>query len=86
MTGSSERARGGGPEGVATSEQAGSALSAPAWASFQAGEAGRAWRIAQGEIMTYVVEGWVVWEFPGGRVERLARVTDFRDEDFLYLM
>ena len=59
-----------------------------AWASFEAVEAagrgGRDWRVARGEIMTYVVEGWVVREFPGGRIERLAPVGAFRGEDFPY--
>ncbi len=59
-----------------------------AWASFEAveaaGRAGRAWRVAQGEIMTFVVDGWVVREFPGGRIERLAPVERFRSEDFPY--
>ena len=59
-----------------------------AWASFEAveaaGHAGRAWRVARGEIMTFVVDGWVVREFPGGRIERLAPVEEFRGEDFPY--
>lgn len=48
------------------SEQTLPTASRPAWASFeaveQAGEAARAIRIAQGEIMTYVVAGWVIRE------------------------
>ena len=58
----------------------------PAWASFEAIEeaahAARACRVAAGEVMTYVVEQWVVREYPGGRLERLAPLADFRDEDF----
>lgn len=60
----------------------------PAWASFeairQAGDAARAARVRSGEIMTYVQQGWVVREYPGGRIERLAPVERFRDEDFPY--
>ncbi|WEQ50948.1 hypothetical protein LV478_02350 (plasmid) [Komagataeibacter oboediens] len=59
-----------------------------AWASFEAvrvaGERAREARTASGEIMTYVQKGWVVREFPGGRVERLAPLEEFRDEDFPY--
>ncbi len=59
-----------------------------AWASFEAveaaGQAGRAWRVARGEIMAFVVDGWVVREFPGGRIERLAPVERFCSEDFRY--
>ncbi|GAB6966823.1 hypothetical protein JCM25156A_08600 [Komagataeibacter kakiaceti JCM 25156] len=59
-----------------------------AWASFEAirvaGERAREVRAANGEIMTYVLKGWVVREFPGGRVERLAPLEEFRDEDFPY--
>ena len=60
----------------------------PPWASFEAvekaGRAARADRVARGEIMTYVIDGWVVREFPGGRIERLATVAEFRDKDFPY--
>lgn len=60
----------------------------PAWASFEAvrvaGEKARAERVRGGEIMTYVQQGWVVREFPDGRIERLALVAQFRDEDFPY--
>lgn len=70
------------------SGQTGLASLAPAWASFEAveeaGRGGRAWRVAQGEIMTYVADGWVVREFPGERIERLAPVGEFRNEDFPY--
>jgi hypothetical protein len=34
--------------------------------------------------MTYVVDGWVVREYPGCRIERLAPLAEFRDEDFPY--
>ncbi|WP_010518344.1 MULTISPECIES: hypothetical protein [Komagataeibacter] len=58
------------------------------WASFEAiriaGERAREVRAASGEIMTYVQNGWVVREYPGGRVERLALLEEFRDEDFPY--
>jgi hypothetical protein len=60
----------------------------PAWASFEAVEeaahASRACRVATGEMMTYVVGNWVVREHPGGRIEQLALLADFRDEDFPY--
>ncbi|MBV0888829.1 MULTISPECIES: hypothetical protein [Komagataeibacter] len=59
-----------------------------AWASFEAiriaGERAREIRAASGEIVTYVQNGWVVREFPGGQVERLAPLDEFRDEDFPY--
>jgi hypothetical protein len=60
----------------------------PAWASFEAirlaGDAARAARMKSGEIMIYMQEGWVVREYPDGRVERLAPVESFRDQDFPY--
>ena len=60
----------------------------PAWASFEAvaeaAQAARICRVATGEVMTYVVDEWVVREHPGGRIERLAPLDDFRDEDFPY--
>ena len=37
-------------------------------------------RRASGEILTYELEGWVVQEHPGGRIERLAPIDQFRDE------
>ena len=59
-----------------------------AWASFEAVEeaarAARAYRVASSEVMTYVANGWVVREHPGGRIERLAPIAEFRDEDFPY--
>lgn len=39
-------------------------------------------RRAQGEIMTYELEGWIVREFPGQRIVRLALVEQYRSEDF----
>ncbi len=39
-------------------------------------------RRAKGEIMTYELDGWIVREFPGQRVERLAPVGQYRSEDF----
>ncbi len=42
-------------------------------------------RRASGEIMTYVLDdGWVVREHPGGRIERLAPLEQFRAADFPY--
>ena len=57
-------------------------------ASFEAVEeaarAARACRVASSEVVTYVVNGWVVREHPGGRIERLAPIAEFRDVDFPY--
>jgi len=39
-------------------------------------------RRAKGEIMTYELDGWIVREFPGQRIVRLARVGQYRSEDF----
>ena len=41
-------------------------------------------RRASGEILTYHLDGWVVQEHPGGRIERLAPIGEFRNEDFPY--
>lgn len=41
-------------------------------------------RRASGEIMSYVLDGWMVREHPGGRIERLALIEQFRAEDFPY--
>lgn len=38
-------------------------------------------RRASGEIMTYGLDGWMVREFPGGRIERLCPIDDFRVAD-----
>ena len=35
-----------------------------------------------GEVMTYFDDGWVLREYPDGRVERLAPIATFRAEDF----
>lgn len=60
----------------------------PAWASFEAVEEAaqeaRAERLSRGEVMTYVLDGWVMREYPGRLIERLAPLADFRDEDFPY--
>jgi len=45
---------------------------------------GLAHRRASGEILTYELDGWVVQEHPGGRIERLAPVGQFRAADFPY--
>ena len=39
-------------------------------------------RRADGEIMTYHLDGWVVREYPGQRVVRLAPIGEFRSSDF----
>jgi len=39
-------------------------------------------RRANGEIMTYVRDGWVFREFPGMRVERICRLEDFRANQY----
>ena len=41
-------------------------------------------RRASSEICTYVLDGWMVREHPGGRIERLAPADEFRSEDFPY--
>lgn len=41
-------------------------------------------RRASGEILSYVLDGWMVREHPGGRIERLAPIERFRAEDFPY--
>jgi hypothetical protein len=41
-------------------------------------------RRANGEIMTYHLDGWMVREYPGGRIERLCPVDQFRAADFPY--
>ena len=41
-------------------------------------------RRASGEILTYNLDGWVVREWSGGRVERLAPIGKYRNEDFPY--
>lgn len=41
-------------------------------------------RRASGEILLYELDGWVVNEYPGGRIERLAPVGKFRAADFPY--
>lgn len=41
-------------------------------------------RKVRGEIQTYVVDGWVVRGYPGGRIDRLAPLGEFRAEDHPY--
>ena len=41
-------------------------------------------RRASGEILTYKLDGWAVREHPGGRIERLAPIDQFRAEDHPY--
>ncbi len=41
-------------------------------------------RRAEGEIMTYHLDGWMVREFPGMRIERLCPLEEFRADDFPY--
>ena len=41
-------------------------------------------RRASGAILTYELDGWVVQEHPGGRIEHLAPVGQFRAADFPY--
>ena len=61
---------------------AGSAMMQAERAALQrAAEKALAKRRANGEILTYELEGWVVQEYPGGRLERLAPIDWFRDED-----
>lgn len=39
-------------------------------------------RRARGEIMIYVEDGWVVREYPGQRIVKLAPVDQYRADDF----
>jgi len=39
-------------------------------------------RRANGEIMTYVRDGWVFQEFPGKRVERICRLEELNATDY----
>ena len=48
----------------------------------QAADAALEQRRARGEIMTYELDGWIVREYPGRRIMRLARVGQYRSEDF----
>ena len=64
---------------------AGSAMMQAERAALQrAAEKALAQRRASGEILTYELEGWVVREHPGQRIERLAPIDQFRNEDFPY--
>ena len=38
-------------------------------------------RVQDGEIMTYHLDGWVVREYPGQRIVKLAPIGQFRSED-----
>jgi len=64
---------------------AGSAMMQAERAALQrAAEKALAKRRASSEILIYELEGWVVQENPGGRVERLALIDQFRNEDRPY--
>jgi len=64
---------------------AGSALmQAESEALDRAAQNALAQRRASGEILTYELDGWVVQEHPGGRIERLAPIGQFRAKDFPY--
>lgn len=39
-------------------------------------------RRASGQVLVYRLDGWMVREHPGGRIERLAPFDQFRPEDF----
>ncbi len=41
-------------------------------------------RRASGEVLTYELDGWVVREHPGRRIERLASISEYRNQDFPY--
>ena len=41
-------------------------------------------RRASGAILSYNLDGWVVREHPGGRIEQLAPIDQFRAADFPY--
>jgi hypothetical protein len=39
-------------------------------------------RRANGEVMTYIVDGWVIREWPNQRIERLCPADRFKAEDY----
>ncbi len=41
-------------------------------------------RLASGTVLTYDLDGWVVEEYPDGRIKRLAPTGEFRAADFPY--
>ena len=41
-------------------------------------------RLASGAVLTYELDGWMVEEHPGGRIERLAPAGEFRAAAFPY--
>ena len=64
---------------------AGSATMQAEYAALQrAAENALTTRRASGEILTYELEGWVVQEHPGGRIECLAPVGQFQAEGSPY--
>ena len=71
------------PDDVTTPTQASMGRDYIGWANI-----GRAARLAlekrreAGEVMTYHLDGWVVREYPGQVVVRLAPIDGFRYEDF----
>ena len=50
----------------------------------QAASKSLALRRASGEILLYELAGWMLHEHPGGRIERLAPLGQFRAADFPY--
>lgn len=67
-----------------THELGSAVMQAQSAALKQAAAKGLARRRASGEILLYELDGWVVHEHPGGRIERLAPVGQFRAADFPY--
>ena len=41
-------------------------------------------RRASSEVLTYELDGWVVREHPGQRIERLAPIGQYSNQDFPY--
>ena len=41
-------------------------------------------RLAGGTVLTYDLDGWVVEEYPDGKIKRLAPTGEFRAADFPY--
>ena len=71
------------PDDVTSPAQASVGRDYISWANI-----GRAARTAlekrreAGEVMTYHLDGWVVREYPGQVIVRLAPIGEFRYEDF----
>ncbi len=61
-----------------------SIMEAERYALETAAQKALALRRADKEILTYELDGWVVREHPGHRIERLAPIGQYRNELFPY--